>query len=112
MSAASAAETLEALLARSGRDALPVRRSFVQMRQPGAGGAGPLAAFVRGRHAIALDLYLLGRAVASREPFDVTLPSRVWARALGLGELSSAAATISQCWTWLAGQRLITSARR
>jgi len=89
-----------------------MRRSFVQIRQPGAGGAGPLAAFVRGRHAIALDLYLLGRAVASHEPFDVTLPSRVWARALGLGEVSSAAATISQSWTWLEKQRLITSTRR
>jgi len=43
------------------------------MRQPGAGGAGPLAAFVRGRHAAALDLYLLGHAVASHEPFDVAL---------------------------------------
>lgn len=110
--AASAAETLEALLARSGRDALPLRRSFVQMRKPGAGGAGPLAAFVRGRHAVALDLYLLGRAVASHEPFDVALPSRVWARALGLGEGSSAAATISHSWTWLEERSLITSMRR
>ena len=71
-----------------------------------------MAAFVRGRHAVALDLYLLGRAAASHEPFDVALPSRVWARALGLGEPSSAAATISQSWTWLEEQRLITSARR
>lgn len=107
----SAAETLEALLARSGRDALPLRRSFVQARQP-ASGAGPLAAFVRGRHSVALDLYLLGRAVASHEPFDVALSSRVWARALGLGEPSSSAATISQSWTWLEKQRLVTSVRR
>lgn len=112
MSTATAVETLEALLARSGRDALPLRRSFVQVRQPGTGGAGPLAAFVGGRHATALDLYLLGHAVASHEPFEVALPARVWARALGLEELSSAAATISHSWSWLERQKLITSARR
>jgi DNA-binding transcriptional ArsR family regulator len=55
---------------------------------------------------------VLGRAVASHEPFDVALSSRVWARALGLGEPSSSAATISQSWTWLEEQRLVTSARR
>ena len=107
--AASQAETVLALLERSRRNALPLRRSFVQIRQHGGGG-GPLAAFVRGRHAVALDLYLLGRAVASQEPFDVALPSRVWARALGLPEASSAV-TISNSWKWLEEQKLITSVR-
>ena len=108
---ASPTETLEALLSRSGRESIPIRRSFVQIREP-PGGAGPLAAFVSGRQAISLDLYLLGRVVASREPFDVALPARVWARALGLGGRSSAAATISQSWSWLEEQRLVVTRRR
>lgn len=104
-------ETVAALLARSGRDALPLRRSFVQKRQEG-GGAGPLAAFVHARRGAALDLYLLGRAVASQEPFDVALASEVWARALGIGGTPSAAATISKSWSWLDEQGLVTSAPR
>ncbi len=108
---ATQAETVTALLERSGRDALPLRRSFVQVRQRG-GGAGPLAAFVRERRGVALDLYLLGRAVASQEPFDVALPADVWVRALGLGASSSAASTISKSWTWLASENLIATGRR
>ncbi len=104
-------ETVAALLERSGRDALPLRRSFVQRREKG-GGAGPLALFVQERRGVALDLYLLGRAVASHEPFDVALPSEVWARALGMGGLASAAATISKSWTWLEERELVTTARR
>lgn len=102
----SQAETIHALLERSGRDALPLRRSFVQQRQRG-GGPGPLAAFVRTRRGLALDLYLLGHAVASREPFDVELHSRVWARALGLGETPSASVSISSNWAWLEEQSLV-----
>ena len=108
---ASQAETVAALLKRSGRSALPLRRSFVQVRQRG-GGAGPLAAFVRERRGVALDLYLLGRAVASQEPFDVALPAEVWARAIGLSGTSGAASTISKSWSWLEDQHLVTSAKR
>lgn len=108
---ATQAETIAALLERSGRDALPLRRSFVQVRQR-RGGAGPLAAFVHERRAIALDLYLLSHAVASQEPFDVALPAEVWARALGLGQTAGAGATISKSWSWLERQHLIVSSRR
>jgi DNA-binding transcriptional ArsR family regulator len=108
---ASQAETVAALLERSGRDALPLRRSFVQIRQRG-GGPGPLSAFVQGRRGLALDLYLLGRAVASQEPFDVAMPADVWIRALGLSSASGAGSTISKSWSWLEAQRLITSSRR
>jgi len=108
---ATQAETVAALLERSGRDVLPLRRSFVQVRQRG-GGAGPLAAFVHERRGVAFDLYLLSRAVASQEPFDVALPAEVWARALGLGGAAGAGATISKSWGWLEQQRLVTSSKR
>lgn len=104
-------DTVEAFLIRSGRDHLPLRRSFVQRRQRG-GGPGPLAAFVRQRRGRALDLYLLVHAVASAEPFDAVFPAAVWARALGLGDTSSAETLVSNSWTWLEARRLITTARR
>ena len=90
---------------------MPLRRSFVQKRQSG-GGAGPLAKFVRARRGLALDLYLLGRAVASHEPFDVALHSQVWARALGLAESESSRVTVSTNWSWLEQQRLIETVPR
>ena len=108
---ATQVETVAALLERSGRDALPLRRSFVQVRQRG-GGAGPLAAFVHERRGMALDLYLLSRAVASQEPFDVALPADVWARALGLGGAAGAGSTISKSWSWLEQQQLVVSSKR
>jgi len=103
-------EAVAALLARSGRDFLPLRRSFLQLRTPG-GGAAPLAAFVAGRRRRALDLYLLAHALASREPWDVALPSVVWARLLGL-QRSAAASIISRQWSWLEDQELVASRRR
>jgi len=103
-------EAVAALLARSGRDFLPLRRSFLQLRTPG-GGAAPLAAFVAGRRRRAFDLYLLAHALASREPWDVALPSAVWARLLGL-QPSAAASIISRQWSWLEDQQLVTSRRR
>lgn len=59
-----------------------------------------------------MDLYLLAHARASAPPFDVALPARVWARALGLGESSSAESQISKSWRWLEEHRLLASRRR
>jgi hypothetical protein len=101
-------DTIQAILDRSGRDYLPLRRSLVQ-RQPRVGGAGPLATFVRYRRAQALDLYLLAHAAASAPPYDIALPAAVWARALGVTGHSS---VISKNWTWLEKQELITTRRR
>jgi hypothetical protein len=103
-------ETVAALLERSNRDHVPIRRSFVQLPARG-GGAGPLAQFVRGRRTRALDLYLLAHAVASAPPFKVTFPAAVWARALGLAPHSSAETLVSRTWTWLEQQHLIESQR-
>jgi hypothetical protein len=99
---------IKALLERSGRDAVPIRRAFTQVRVRG-GGAGPLAAFVRQRRRRALDLYLLVHAAASARPYDVTLEAAVWARMLGLGR--NAGSVISRQWTWLEKQQLVASSR-
>jgi hypothetical protein len=100
---------IEALLQRSGRESVPIRRSFTQVRARG-GGAGPLAAFVRERRRRALDLYLLLHAAASAPPYDVTLASSVWGRLLGLSG-SSVGSVISRQWTWLERQQLVGTQR-
>lgn len=109
--AARSRETVAALLDGSSRDHVPLRRSLVQLRQRG-GGAGPLAQFVRARRARALDLYLLAHARASAPPYDVALPARVWARALGLTESTSGEMAVSKNWRWLEEHNLIVSRRR
>lgn len=101
---------VQALLARSGREAVPIRRSFTQLRSRG-GGRGPLAAFVSGRRRRALDLYLLAHAVCSAPPWDVTLQSVVWGRLLGLSG-SGLAAMITRQWNWLEEHRLIITSRK
>lgn len=103
-------ETVLALLERSNRTDVPIRRSFVQLPVRG-GGAGPLASFVHDRRVRALDLYLLVHAVASAPPFKASFPAAVWARALGLSPGSSSETLISRTWTWLDQRRLIESQR-
>ncbi len=99
-------DAIEALLARSGRDHLPLRRSFVQRRDLRGGGAAPLAAFVRARRSVALDLYLLAHALASDEPFNVSLATSVWTRLTGLHG-SAGAARITRSWKWLEQENLV-----
>lgn len=110
MSSSLQQEAIEALLARSGRDSVPIRRSFTQLRSRG-GGPGPLAAFLTGRRRRALDLYLLAHAVCSAPPWDVTLGSVVWGRLLGLSS-SGLASMISRQWSWLEEQQLIATSRK
>lgn len=108
---ASSRETVEAILERSNRDFVPIRRSFVQASGHG-GGAGPLARFVNQRRGRALDLYLLCHAVASSPPYDASFASQVWARALGIEGKSGSSSAISRSWTWLEDEQLIASVRR
>lgn len=98
-------EAIAALLERSQREFVPLRRAFVQRRTAAKGG-GPLAAFTKREGA--LDLYLLLHALASRAPWDVVLPARVWVRLLGLDERTEASLTyVSRQWRWLSDQRLV-----
>ncbi len=111
-SAVAQGDVLAAILRERGgrRDFVPIDRAFLQRRDPG-GGAGPLAAFVRAHRKRALDLYLLGHALASAPPYDGALPSWAWARAFGMPETASSKVFISTTWTWLTEQRLVRSER-
>lgn len=107
-------ETVAALLRRSRRkgDAVPIRRAFLQQRLHRRPQAGPLAMLVKSRDERALDLYLLFHAVASAEPWDVSLPSGVWARSLGLGTSKAAQSAVSKAWARLEKHGLIRRQRR
>lgn len=98
-------QAVTALLERSGRQSIPVRRAFAQDRCRG-GGPGPLAAFVTDRRRRALDLYLLLRAVTSSPPWDVELAGVVWGRLMGLSPQASSG-SISRQWNWLEERKLI-----
>lgn len=98
-------EAIEALLARSGREFVPLRRAFVQRRDE-RGGGGPVAAFTKREPA--LDLYLLLHALAASKPWDVVLASRVWARLLDDITPDERSLTfLSRQWRWLEDQRLV-----
>jgi hypothetical protein len=115
-SAANQDETVEDLLRTSGRRSasVPLRRVFVQQGAQREPLPGPLAGLLRSHDERGLDLFLLHRAVASAEPWDVTRDARVWARALGLHEEADGGiAAVSKAWRRLdEGHHLIRRDRR
>lgn len=109
-------QTIEALLDLSKRTHLPLGRPFVQGRSDNDKPTpGPLSWFVSAHHERALQQYLLVHAVVSsgQDGWTVARDSRVWARALGIGDTSaSARAAVSKTWAWLEHRRLIERGRR
>lgn len=107
--AADTDETIDAVLETVGRSHTPLRWTFVQQGSLRDPRPGPLRALVTCRARRALVLYLLAVAKASSEPWDTSLPSAVWARALGMRHPQSQAAgvTISRAWQRLADQSLV-----
>ena len=99
---------IQALLERSGREFVPIRRSLLQTRNERKTG-GPTSRL--GKREAALDLYLLLHALASRDPWDVALSARVWARLVGAGENASGTTLVSRQWSWLEEQRLVRTSR-
>lgn len=96
--------TVNALLASAGRstNSVPLRTTFVQQGSQRHPRPGPLHHLVRAHDERALDLFLLHRALASSEPWDVTRDSRVWARTLGLPTpKDTGAAGVSKTWARL-----------
>lgn len=107
-------DTVDELARRAKRNAFPLRRMFLQQRVASASRPGPLADFVRAGDRTALLLYFLALTKASHEPWDVSLHSAVWARALGLVDPTSptARSRVSRAWTRLADRGLVIRRRR
>ena len=105
----TADKTVDAILATARRGRTPLRHSFIQQGSQRDPAPGPLRALVASSNRRAILLYMLAQAKASSEPWDVSLPASVWARALGLGHLDgrAAAVAISRLWQRLEAQKLV-----
>lgn len=93
--------TIRALLQAAGRKSksVPLRRSLVQQGTQRNPEPGPLRDIVRRHDETALDLYLLQRALASSDPWDVTRDARIWGRAIGHGmDVDGGASIVSKAW--------------
>jgi hypothetical protein len=94
-------ETIVVLLnaAKRKKQGVPLRRAFVQQGAQRTPQPGPLREIVRHHDERALDLYLLFRALASSDPWDVKRDARIWGRALGLAtDADGGAAAVSKTW--------------
>jgi len=97
-------ETVLALLDAAGRskNEVPLRRELVQQGSQREPTPGPLRDLVRRHDERALDLYLLLRAAASADPWDVKRDARIWGRAIGLAaDADGGRAAVSKTWARL-----------
>ena len=105
-------QTVDAIADSTVRSAFPLRRTFIQ--QSGEEQPPPLATFVTAGDRTALLLYFLALTKASQEPWDVSMHSAVWARALGFPEPSSpgARSRLSKTWARLVARCLVVRTRQ
>lgn len=109
---ATQADTIKALLDRSKRTDVPIRKTFVQQGKGKVRDPGPLADLCSHHDERGLDLYLLFHGTASAEPFDVVLPAPTWARTIGLDNTPSARSAVSKAFTRLVDLQLIERGAR
>ncbi len=116
-------EAVEALLEKSGRltNRVNIRNTFVQGGPQRAPVPGPLHLMLKHHDETGLDLFLLHRAVVSKEVKDGTagdgwysfpLEAKVWARALGLsGNADRGTSAVSKVWKRLEEYNLVRRGR-
>ena len=104
-------QTVDAIAKSTARTAFPLRWTFLQ--QKGQEQSPPLATFVTAGDRTALLLYFLALTKASKEPWDVSLHSGVWARALGFPAPNSpgSRSRLSKTWSRLVDRRLVARTR-
>lgn len=100
---ASPSETIEALLRTAGRidSRVPIRRSFLQQHIGDSPAPGPLAEIVNHRDVRGLDLYMILKATASKEPWSSRRNASVWARALQHTGVTADPQAVSKIWNRL-----------
>lgn len=105
-------QTVDAIANSTARSAFPLRRSFLQQKAQEQ--SPPLATFVTAGDKTALLLYFLALTKASQEPWDVSLHSGVWARALGFPKPNApgARSRLSKTWSRLVERRLVSRTRK
>lgn len=103
-------DTIRAFLDRARRAEVPIRKTFLQQGRGRVRVAGPAAALTSNHDERALDLYLLLHAVASADPYDVSLSAAAWARAIGLSGTASGRSAISKAFRRLSQLGLVERA--
>lgn len=107
-------DTVDAIVDTAVRPEFPLRRTFIQQKgiEPPLPGP-PLAGLVTAGDRVGLLLYFLALTKASREPWDVSLHSAVWARALGIPEPNTTVARtrVSKTWGRLVARKLVARSR-
>lgn len=94
-------ETVDDLLRTSAgmSGSVPIRQVFVQQGPQRDPAPGPLSQMLRAHDERSLDLFMIHRAVASADPWDVTRDARVWERVLSLtGDADDGATAVSKAW--------------
>lgn len=111
-------KTIESLIEKSHRTAVPIAKSFIQAPRGSASRIGPLASFVSARDLRGLKAYLLIVTAASHpDPnnrWTTTLSLQAWARAFGCLEnasLNSGKAAATRLLGRLVKRQLITKQR-
>lgn len=104
-------DTIAALLDRSKRAEVPIRKTFLQQGTGKVRTPGPLATLVSNHDERALDLYLLAHAAASSDPWDVVLAADTWGRMLGLSATASARSAVSKAFRRVESISLIARER-
>jgi hypothetical protein len=104
-------EAITALVAKSKRQSVPIRWTFLQQKGKHGPLPGPLCEIVRNQDKRAFDLYLLVLLVAAGKPHEVIIEAAGWARALGIANTSGLVA-VSRTWKRLADLNLITRGRK
>jgi hypothetical protein len=96
------------------RQSFPLRPTFVQLTAGEQSAGGPLSYLVRSGDHRALLLFLLLLTKASSDPWDATLPSAAWARALAieLPTSKSARTSVSKTWKRLENIGLVQRSRK
>ncbi len=107
-------DTVDAIAKSSRRTAFPLRRMFLQQKRGDETRPGPLARFVSAGDRTGLLLYFLALTKASQKPWNVSLHSAVWARAidLPLPDTTTARGRVSKAWSRLADRDLVVRARQ
>ena len=111
-------ETVEALISKSHRDAVPLAKAFVQAPRGSLSRIGPLSSFVSNRDAKGLKAYLLIVTAASHpnqsDEWETSLSLQAWARAFGClehAELNSGKTAATRLLKRLVDRKLITKQR-
>ncbi|MFF7680971.1 hypothetical protein [Actinacidiphila glaucinigra] len=116
MAKATGRDTRTAILKRSIRSNVPLRKAFVQAPRDAASRHGPLAEFVTGRDLRGLKAYLLIVAACSsgKDGWKTRHDSAVWARMMDIDQTATEQAARTGAWRTLRrlqDRNLITCAR-